>query len=341
MREIEELVRPQIRNLDPYKSARDDFQGMANVYLDANENPYGVYNRYPDPYQQSVKEKLSFIKGVNTSQIFLGNGSDEIIDLLLRVFCEPNTDRAITFTPTYGMYQVSADINCVELIKIPLNSDFQINPDAIERYRNRNDIKLMFICSPNNPTGNSLQNLEPIIKSFEGIVIVDEAYIDFANSESWVAKIKEYPNLVVIQTFSKAWGLAGVRVGAAYANKKIIQLLSKVKPPYNISSLNQIAVSNALENIEEFENRKLHILEARDRLKKELTNLNLVEKVYPSDANFFLVQFQNADRIYTSLVSKGIITRNRSSVVNNCIRITVGSQEENELLLNELKGLSI
>ena len=335
--EINKLVRKNILSLKPYSSARDEFSGKDGVFLDANENPFGDLNRYPDPHQKELKQKLSFVKQVPVSTIFVGNGSDEVIDLTFRIFCNPGKDKALTFTPTYGMYEVSAEINDVELIKVPLKSDFQIDFDALENHLNDENLKLIFICSPNNPTGNSIENIEKILHKFKGIVIVDEAYIDFSKADSFLTKINQYPNLIVMQTFSKAWGLAAARVGMAYSNDLIISLFNKIKPPYNVSGPNQKAALNALDDNVEFEKRKTIILEQRTWLQNQLNGLGVVNKIYPSDANFLLVEMTDANKIYDELVRQKVITRNRNSVVKNCIRITVGSPEENELLIKALR----
>ena len=335
--EIDKLVRKNILSLKPYSSARDEFSGSDGVFLDANENPFGELNRYPDPHQKELKRKLSELKSVPAENIFVGNGSDEVIDLTFRIFCNPGKDKALTFTPTYGMYEVSAEINEVELIIIPLNSSFQIDFKTLENYLDDENLKLIFICSPNNPTGNSLENIEKVLQKFKGIVIVDEAYIDFSNSGSFLTKIDQYPNLIIMQTFSKAWGLAAARVGMAYSNDLIISLYNKIKPPYNVSELNQKAALKALEDTVGFEKRKTIILEQRTWLENQLNGLAVVNKIYPSDANFLLVELTDANKIYNELVSQKVITRNRHSVVRNCIRITVGSPAENQILVDALK----
>jgi histidinol-phosphate aminotransferase len=274
---------------------------------------------------------------VPVSSIFVGNGSDEVIDLTYRIFCNPGKDKALTFSPTYGMYEVSAEINDVELIKIPLATDFQIDFDALENYLGDENLKLIFICSPNNPTANSLDNIETVLQKFNGIVVVDEAYIDFSKASSFLTKIDQYPNLIVMQTFSKAWGLAAARVGMAYSNELIISLYNKVKPPYNVSKPNQDAALKALEDVAGFEKRKSTILGQRAWLQNQLEGLAVVIKIYPSDANFLLVEMTDANRIYNELVNLKVITRNRHTQVNNCIRITVGSPEENLALIEAMK----
>ncbi|AZJ35859.1 histidinol-phosphate transaminase [Tenacibaculum singaporense] len=340
---LNNIIRPNIQKLKGYSSARDEFKGEAEVYLDANENPFGTLNRYPDPQQIAIKKRLSEIKGVNENQIFIGNGSDEVIDLAFRIFCEPGKDKALTFSPSYGMYSVSAAINDVKLVELPLTSDFQINVEELNPYLKDEALKLIFICSPNNPTGNCFEGeaIQYILKEFKGIVIIDEAYIDFSTKESFINQLKNYQNLIISQTFSKAWGLAGVRVGVAYTNSDIIDLYNKVKPPYNISTLNQEAVLNKLDNLAQFEIEKNIILNEKEKLEKQLQEIELVKKIYPSEANFILIEVTNANKLYNSLVAQKIIIRNRNSLVNNCIRITVGSEKENKKLMTALKELSV
>jgi histidinol-phosphate aminotransferase len=300
-------------------------------------------NRYPDPLQIEIKIKLSKIKGVPPQNIFLGNGSDEAIDLLYRIFCEPGRDNALIFPPTYGMYEVCAEMNNVKLKKVNLTKDYQLDMDAIE---NAIDpfTKLIFICSPNNPTGNSINrsDVEIILNNFSGIVVIDEAYINYAKQKSFIAELTEYPNIVVMQTLSKAWGLAGLRLGMAYASQPIIDLMNKVKYPYNINTATQLLVADALDNIS-WVNEHINVtVKERERLKKDLLNLSYTEHIYPSDANFLLAKMKNASQIYKQLVEKGIIVRDRSKVVlcNDCLRITVGTIEENQLLINELSKLN-
>ena len=337
--EISKLVRKNILSLKPYSSARDEFSGTDGVFLDANENPFGQLNRYPDPHQKELKNKLSEIKSVPVENIFVGNGSDEVIDLTFRIFCYPGKDKALIFTPTYGMYEVSAEINDVELIKVPLTDSFQIDFNELENHLADGALKLIFICSPNNPTANSLENIEKVLQKFNGIVIIDEAYIDFSKASSFLKKIDQYPNLIVMQTFSKAWGLAAARVGMAYSNELIISLYNKVKPPYNVSGPNQKAALKVLEETAGFEKRKSIILDQRTWLQNQLAGLAVVIKIYPSDANFLLVEMTDANKIYNELVNKKVITRNRHNVVANCIRITVGSPEENQILVDALKKI--
>ena len=340
-KDISKLVRPNIRNLAPYSSARDEFSGTEGVFLDANENPNGSYNRYPDPHQSQLKKVVASIKSVATENLFLGNGSDEVIDLIFRMFANPGKDKVIICPPTYGMYEVSANINDIEIVNIPLLPDFQLNKQAIlQTIEEDAAIKLIFICSPNNPTGNLIEGIEEIIEKFNGIVVVDEAYIDFSPASTKVQLIDMYPNLIVLQTLSKAWGLAGIRVGFAFAQAEIIALLNKIKAPYNISTLNQQQALLKLSNLDEFEAERKEILAERDRLEAELLTLPMVQKIYPSQANFLLVEVADANHVYNELVSRKVIIRNRNSVIRNCIRITVGTKEENNILLTELKDIS-
>jgi histidinol-phosphate aminotransferase len=338
---LEKIVRPNILALKPYRSARDEFKGTATAYLDANENPFGTLNRYPDPLQKQLKNKLSQIKGIVTENIFVGNGSDEAIDLCFRIFCEPGKEKALTFTPTYGMYKVSADINNVDLTEVPLTADFQIDvKDALPLLKDEN-LKLVFLCSPNNPTGNILTDVEVILQNFSGIVVVDEAYIDFSETTSLSEKLVQYPNLIVLQTLSKAWGLAAARVGLAFASGEIISLFNKVKPPYNISKLNNEAALSVLENQEKIEQQKAILLAERATLIDDLSQLPITKKIYPTDANFVLVEVTDADTIYNALVERGIILRNRNTIVPGCLRITIGTPEENTLLITTLKSLQL
>lgn len=341
MFELEKLVRQNVLKLKPYSSARDDFKGSASVYLDANENPFpSPFNRYPDPHQLKLKERISIIKKIPVDQIFLGNGSDEPIDLLIRAFCEPGTDNVLIPQPTYGMYTVSAEINNVEIKNIKLTKDFDLDINALREAWD-DHTKLIFLCSPNNPSGNLLdpEKIKSVLTQFNGIVVVDEAYIDFTNYPGFVTLLKAYPNLVVLQTLSKAWGLAAIRLGMCFASAEIIAVLNKIKPPYNISILSQQA---ALEELH-FEVRKnrwvTEIIVEREKLKEGLSKIDSVQKVYPSDANFLLVKMKKARSVYEALVQKGIIVRDRSNVIlcDDCLRITVGTQQENQILLNELK----
>lgn len=341
--DIKNLVRKNILSLKPYSSARDEFEGENGIFLDANENPFGELNRYPDPYQLKIKQKLSELNQIPTENIFLGNGSDEVIDLAFRIFCEPKKDKVLTFSPTYGMYEVSANINDVELINLELNEGFQIDLESLKPYFEDENLKIIFICSPNNPTGNSIKNIKYILENFNGIVFIDEAYIDFSPEESFRNQIKNYSNLIVSQTFSKAWGMASVRVGIAYASEEIIKFYNKVKPPYNISQLNQDAILNTLndEKINQVSENIKIILEEKKSLIQNLEKLDLVKKIFPSDANFVLIEVDNANSVYQELVKKNVIIRNRNSVIKNCLRITVGSPEENLKLIETLQTMKI
>ena len=341
---LSELIRPNIRNLVPYSSARDEFKGEARIFLDANENSLGSpltkwYNRYPDPLQWAVKEKLSVIKGVAPENIFLGNGSDECIDLLLRAFCEPGVDNIIIVPPTYGMYEVSANINNVEVKKVPLTPEFQLDLPALEAAVD-DHTKMIFLCSPNNPTGNSLlrEDVEMLLNNYFGIVVMDEAYINFSRQRTYVQELEDYPNLVVLQTLSKAWGLAALRVGMAFASESIIAVLNKIKPPYNISQASQELVLKALEGVDQVNEMIRVLVQERTRLEQELPKKEVVEWVYPSDANFLLVKVKDARGLYQELLNKGIVVRDRSNVIlcEGCLRITVGTERENDELLNAL-----
>lgn len=345
---LESLVRDNIRTLKAYSSARDEFKGDASIFLDANENSLGSptmkwYNRYPDPMQLKVKEKIAYIKQLGIEKIFIGNGSDEAIDLMFRCFCEPGVDNAIVFPPTYGMYEVSANINNIKLKKISLTTDFQLDLPALEEAIDFNT-KIIWICSPNNPTGNSINrdDVEMILNNFDGIVVVDEAYINFSKQRSFVTDLKDYPNLVVLQTLSKAWGLAALRLGMAFASEEIISYLNKVKPPYNISEPVQQLALQALDEIGQVNDMIVILVEERNKLKQSLASIPGVKKVYPSDANFLLVEFTNATEMYQHLVGLGIVVRDRSNVIlcENCLRITVGTENENRILLKAIEGFN-
>jgi histidinol-phosphate aminotransferase len=338
--DLQKLVRQNIISLKPYSSARDEFSGEAGVFLDANENPFGDLNRYPDPHQQTLKDKLKDIKKLTSKQVFIGNGSDEVIDLLIRIFCNPSVDKIVVCPPTYGMYEVAANINDVMVLSVPLTQDFQLDTEALQQVISQsepNTLKLIFLCTPNNPTGNSIDNIEWVLANFNGIVVVDEAYIDFSERTSFIEKLALYPNLVVVQTFSKAWGLAAARIGIAYASETIIALMQKVKPPYNVSSLNQEAALKALDNEHVIVHQKAHILEQRTYLETSLSQLPIVKKVFPSDANFILIEVEDADKLYEHLVIKNIVVRNRNTIIKNCLRITIGTIVENQYLIEVLK----
>lgn len=343
MFDLNKLVRENVLKLTPYSSARDEFSGSTGIFLDANENPYGTLNRYPDPYQRKLKVRISEVKKISEEKIFLGNGSDEIIDLSLRIFCIPGVDKILTFTPTYGMYEVSAAINDLTVIRVPLDADFQIDIQKARKYLDDSGLKIIFICSPNNPTSNSMRyvDVEQLLSEFNGIVIIDEAYIDFSENPSFLTLLEKYPNLIVMQTFSKAYGMAAVRVGMAFAGEEIIRLFNKMKPPYNISSINQRAVLKKLTGMAEYEKQLYGIRNERVRLTALLDKIKVVEKVFPSDANFLLIRVRDANKIYKILVDKNIIVRNRNSVVDNCLRITVGKKSENDRLIQALKAIKL
>ncbi len=340
---INKLLRKNIQTLKPYSSARDEYTSEAMVFLDANENPFNEpYNRYPDPLQKKLKEKISVLKNISPKNIFLGNGSDEPIDLLIRAYCEPGVDNIVTINPTYGMYQVAADISGVELRKVSLNDNFELDATKTLDATSGNT-SLIFLCSPNNPTGNSL-NKEAILKivtSFKGIVIIDEAYIDFASEKSMLPDLVDYPNLVILQTFSKAWGMAGIRLGMAFASTEIIEILNKIKYPYNINILTQQKALELLEQKDTVKNWVKLLIAERDKMAKLFNEFPFVVKVYPSDANFLLIKMHDANGIYNYLVETGIIVRDRSKVhlCENSLRITIGTPEENETLINTLKEL--
>lgn len=334
--DIKKLIRPHLANLKPYSNARSESNGAASIRLDANENPFGTLNRYPDPFQSQLKKKLSELKQIDINQIFLGNGSDEVIDLALRVFCIPGKDKIIVCPPTYGMYEVSANIHDVKIEEIPLTSDFQLNIDKIIQ----SDAKLVFICSPNNPTGNNLQNIETLLQNFRGIVFVDEAYIDFSSEPSWVTKLNLYQNLIVSQTFSKAWGKAAIRVGMAYANAEVLSYFNIIKPPYNVSERNQQDALEALNKMSEIQENIGILKTERNWLQEQLQRLPIVDRVYPSEANFILIQSKQAKRIYNLLLEQGIVIRNRESALEGGLRISVGTPEENKALMEALKNIA-
>ncbi|MGI4899576.1 MAG: histidinol-phosphate transaminase [Janthinobacterium lividum] len=343
---LQNLLRENIKNLTPYSSARDEFQGEASIYLDANENAYGSpletnYNRYPDPLQFKVKTKITAIKGVPPRNIFLGNGSDEAIDILFRSFCRPGIDNVILVSPTYGMYQVSANINDIKVQNIRLTTEYQLNLEEIAEAINSNT-KLIFVCSPNNPTGNSInrEDVETLLANFDGIVVVDEAYINYSRQKSFIQELTEYGNLVVLQTLSKAWGLAGLRIGMAFASEEIIEVFNRVKPPYNVNEASQKLALQALDNIDQVNSWIKETLLERDKLVLGLKNFSFVIDIYPSDANFILVKTASPKEIYQFLVERGIIIRDRSKVelCEGCLRITVGTPQENRQLLLVLEG---
>jgi len=344
MFDINTLLRKNIQQLQAYSSARDEFSGAAKVFLDANENSLGSpltkwYNRYPDPHQHQVKAAISAIKGITLDHIFLGNGSDECIDILFRCFCEPGKDNVVICPPTYGMYEVSAHINDIEIRKAPLREDFQLDLIHLENLVDA-QTKIIWICSPNNPTGNSIhrEDILTVLNNFNGIVVIDEAYINFARQKTFVQDLGEYENLVVLQTFSKAWGLAALRLGMAFASSEIIAVMDKVKPPYNINQATQDLALKALEEIGQVNDMIRELVEMREALAEVFKQMPAVEKVYPSDANFILIKIKKARAVYEYLLTKGIVVRDRSNVqlCADCLRITVGTEQENTVLVDAL-----
>ena len=342
MFDLNNLIRDNIKTLKPYSSARHEFTGKASVFLDANENPYGSplpdkFNRYPDPLQWQLKFQIARIKGVPAENIFVGNGSDEVIDLAYRIFCTPGKDNVIVCPPTYGMYEVSGNINDVEIRKVNLTSDFQLDVEGVMNAVDTNT-KLIFICSPNNPTGNNMrrEDVEIILNNFSGIVIIDEAYINYSKQKTFIQELTEYPNLVVMQTLSKAWGLAALRLGLCYASMDIIDLFNKVKPPYNINDASQLLALEALQNADLVNEWITASVQQKEMLVKELSAFNFVEKIYPSDANFLLMKVKDASKLYDYLSENEIVVRNRSKDpgCENCLRITIGTPEENQQLLH-------
>jgi histidinol-phosphate aminotransferase len=346
--DLASLLRPHLLTLKPYTSARDEYSGSEGVFLDANENPFGSitqadYNRYPDPYQSALKSEIAKIKGCAPAQIFLGNGSDEAIDLLFRAFCNPGKDNVILLPPTYGMYGVSASINDVAIRNVALTPDFQLQPEKILAAADAQS-KILFICSPNNPSGNAVkrEDIHYLLENFPGIVVVDEAYIDFSSEPSLIHELDQYPNLLVMQTFSKAWGLASLRLGMAFASPELIAILNQIKPPYNISGLTQETVLEALPNKGKVDELIRKIKEERTFLKQELEKLPDVLKIHPSDANFLLVQVPDANRFYEGLIEEKVIVRNRSTVLHceGCLRITVGTRDETLALVKAFEKIA-
>ncbi len=345
MFQLDRLLRENIRHLVPYSSARDEFTGEARIFLDANENSIGSpltkwYNRYPDPHQRKIKEALGRIKGVAPANIFIGNGSDECIDILYRAFCNPGKDNIIINPPTYGMYEVSASINDVEIRRAPLLDDFQLDLVHLENLADENT-KIIWICSPNNPTANSMhrQDIEIILNNFDGLVVIDEAYINFSRQRSFIPELPEYPNLVVLQTLSKAWGLAGLRLGMAFASEAIIEIYNRIKPPYNIGQATQEIVLKALDETDQVNDMIREIVHMRGMLETSLGGIPIVQRIYPSDANFLLVKLVDPKKVYKYLLEQGIVVRDRSNVAlcEGCLRITVGTEKENKELVSALK----
>ena len=343
---IQDLVRENVKSLQPYSSARDEYKEIVSnkmIFLDANENPFenGV-NRYPDPQQNSVKELLSKIKNIDSKNILLGNGSDEVLDLIFRAFCEPNKDNIITLPPTYGMYAVLANINAIENRKRVLSNTFQPKVNQILEAADANS-KIVFLCSPNNPTGNSFSEdtVKELLEKFNGLVVIDEAYIDFSEQESWLKRLKQFPNLIITQTLSKAYGLAGIRLGVCYASEAIIAVLNKIKPPYNINELTQDSAIKRLLKVGEVKQEVLNIIKERDLLLNELKEVSFVSEIYPTDCNFVLVKVDDATKRYNQLIEKGIVTRNRTNqpLCENCLRFTIGTKKENKKLIEALKEI--
>lgn len=347
---LNQLLRDNIRKMKPYSSARDEFSGTAQVYLDANENPYNNgLNRYPDPHQKALKQRVAQLKKVKPEQVFLGNGSDEPIDLLFRAFCEPGKDHAVFIAPSYGMYEVAANTNNIGYTQVQLTAEFQLDTEAIlqvakQHNRGGGAAKLLFLCSPNNPSGNLLKKLDVkyLLDHFTGLVVIDEAYIDFAGDKGWLPELESYPNLVVLQTLSKAYGLAGIRLGMAFASEAIVAVLDKIKPPYNINELTQQAALKALQDIDPVNAQIAQLLDERSKLADGLRPLPVVIRVYPSKANFLLVKTTDARKVYEHCLAQGIILRDRSKIAGceGCVRITVGTPQENERLLQVLKELN-
>lgn len=335
MKTIKNLVRKNIVDLKAYRSARDEFNGKDGVFLDANENPFGPLNRYPDSYQSDLKNTLAALKKIENQHLFIGNGSDEVIDLAIRIFCNPGKDKIIICPPTYGMYEVAANINDVKIERIELDENFQLKTEKIIS----SNAKMVFICSPNNPTGNDIDGIQTIIENFNGIVFIDEAYIDFSSKPSLIEKIKKYPNIIVSQTLSKAWGRAAIRIGVAYASAEIINYFNKVKAPYNVSSINQVEAIRLLQNVETFNLNLNRIIKQKEWLIKKLLENDLVVQIYPSATNFLLVKVKDANLIYQKLIKQKLIVRNRNTVIENTLRITVGTEEENEKLIELLKKI--
>lgn len=347
--DINALLRENIKNFKPYSSARDEYSGSEGVFLDANENSFGSVsaeslNRYPDPYQRELKKKIAELKQTSPEQIFLGNGSDEAIDLLFRAFCRPGRDKVMILPPTYGMYSVCAELNDIEIISVPLNVSFEIDLESVLTKANE-DVKLIFICSPNNPSGNVFDkaSVRTILENFNGLVVIDEAYIDFSQQAGWLGALSEFENLVVLQTFSKAWGLANARLGMVFADKRIIQILNNIKYPYNVNGLTQNTVLQALERSADKDKMVAEILAQRAVLQNGLERLNIVRDVFPSQANFLLVRFDDARNVFQKLLDQKIIVRDRSKMTRceGCLRITVGTADENKLLIETLKNMDI
>lgn len=336
---INSLVRENILKLQPYISFRDHNEFNAPVLLDANECPFGEFNRYPDSSQKKLKNKLAALKGVSPTEIAIGNGSDELIDLIIKIFCEPKKDAILMMNPSFAMYGFYATVNENEVIKLDLDENFEIVKNDFLKITQERDIKVFFLCSPNNPTGNSVGDIEFFIQNFNGIMVIDEAYIEFSGNKSGIEWLAQYPNVIVLQTFSKAWGTAGARVGTAYASEEIIRFINTVKAPYNVNSLSQELILNLLEDENRLKENVENVLKEREWLKEEFKKIDCIEKVFPTDANFFLIKMKDGQKVYEKMLEEEVLTSQRAPAIPNCIRINVGIREENEKLVNVLKGI--
>ncbi|WP_153392091.1 histidinol-phosphate transaminase [Chryseobacterium vaccae] len=337
---LNNLVRKNIIALQPYISFRDHNEFNAPVMLDANECPFGEFNRYPDSTQKKLKNKLAEIKGVQPAQIAVGNGSDELIDLIVKVFCEPKKDAILMMNPSFAMYGFYAMVNENEVLKLDLDENFEMVKDEFLKKTRERDIKIFFLCSPNNPTGNSVEDIEFFVKNFDGIVVIDEAYIEFSGKRSGIELLSQYPNLIILQTFSKAWGTAGARVGVAYASEEIIRFINTVKAPYNVNVLSQELILNLLNDENRLKENVENTLQEREWLIGEFQNIECIEKVFPTDANFFLIKMKNAEQVYEKMLSEEILTSKRAPAIPECIRINVGNREENIKLIDTLKKIN-
>lgn len=337
---INSLVRENIVKLQPYISFRDHNDFNAPVLLDANECPFGEFNRYPDSSQKKLKNKLAALKGVSPTEIAIGNGSDELIDLIIKIFCEPKKDAILMMNPSFAMYGFYATVNENEVIKLDLDENFEIVKDDFLKITQERDIKVFFLCSPNNPTGNSVKDIEFFIQNFNGIVVIDEAYIEFSGNRSGIELLDQYPNVIVLQTFSKAWGTAGARVGTAYASEEIIRFINTVKAPYNVNSLSQELILNLLDDENRLKENVENVLKEREWLKEEFKRIGCIEKIFPTDANFFLIKMKDGQKVYEKMLEEEVLTSQRAPAIPDCIRINVGTHEENEKLVNVLKGIA-
>jgi histidinol-phosphate aminotransferase len=338
---INNLVRKNIRELQPYVSFRDHNEFKNPVFMDANESPFGTFNRYPDSTQRKVKQKLADLKNISADNIALGNGSDELIDLIIKIFCEPKKDSILRMNPSFAMYDFYAAVNENKVVKLDLDKNFEIIKDDFLDLVQKEPIKIFFLCSPNNPTGNSIDDIEFFIKNFNGIIVVDEAYIEFSGRKSCIELLEKYPNLIVLQTFSKAWGMSGARVGVAYASEEIIKLITTVKAPYNINSLSLELILKTMDNPKQLSENVKSILFEKSWLKDRLNEISCIKKIYPSEANFFLIEFENGEEVYDQLIKQEILTSKRSPHIPNCIRINVGTRKENEQLVNLLQSIEV